>query len=86
MIDNIYMGPESRNSEWQEKYRLRFVLDGMRTLSREVVLKCLFMFKSNRVCKSDENIVFFWCRQDQKGTGGTEMFFLTGRRNKRYLL
>ena len=29
-----------------------------------------FMFKSNSLCKSEKVVVFFWCRQDQKGTGG----------------
>ena len=57
-------------------YHLRFVLHGMRNFFRLVVLKCLFMFKSNGLCKSEKLVVFFWCRQDQKRTGGTEIFVL----------
>ena len=35
-----------------------------------------------RSCKSKKLIVFLRCRQDQKGTGGTEIYFLTVWRNK----
>ena len=32
----------------------------------------LLMLKSNSLCKSKKLIVFFWCRRDQKGTGGAD--------------
>ena len=54
-------------------HRRRFVLDDIRSLFRLVVLKCIFVFKSNSLCKSEKLVLFFWCRQDQKGTGGAEI-------------
>ena len=39
----------------------------MRSLFRLVVLKCMFMSKSNSLCKSEELVVFFWYGQGQKG-------------------
>ena len=35
------------------------------------------MFKSNSLCKSEKLVVFFWYRQDQKGTGGADIHSLT---------
>ena len=32
----------------------------------------------NSLCKSEKLVVFFWCRQDQKGTGGTEIYIFHG--------
>ena len=54
-------------------YDLRFVLDGVRSLFRLVDLTCVFMFKTNSLVhpKNLYQVVFFWYRQDQKGTGGT---------------
>ena len=40
-------------------YHLRFVLDGMRSLFRLVVLKIVFMFKSNSYCKSEKSFSVF---------------------------
>ena len=68
--------PGWRSRGWQTMYHLRFVLDGIRSLSPLVVLKCVFIFKSNS--KSEKLVVFFWCRQDQKGTGGTEIYVFNG--------
>ena len=51
------------------------------SLCRLVVLKCIFMFKSKSLYKS-EKLVFFWYRKVQKGTGGTEIYiFVTVWRN-----
>ena len=36
-----------------------------------------FMFKSNILCKSEKLVVFFWCKRDQKGTGGTDIHTIT---------
>ena len=47
----------------------------------QIVLKCIFMFKSNSLV-NPEDLVFFWCSQDQKATGGTEIYFLAVWRNK----
>ena len=33
-----------------------------------------FYVKIKQSCKSEKRVVFFWCRQDQKGTGGTEIY------------
>ena len=35
-------------------YHLRLVLGGIRSLSRQVVLKCVFMLKSNRHVNSED--------------------------------
>ena len=35
------------------------------------------MFKSNSLCKSEKLVVFFWCRQDQKGTGCADIHTIT---------
>ena len=59
------------------RYRLRFVLDGMRSLFPLVVLKCVFMFKSNSLV-NPTILLFFWCRQDQKATGGAEIYIFYG--------
>ena len=76
---NHLLNPSMRRS----LYRLRFVLDGMRSLFRLVVLKCIFMFESNSLCKSEKLAAFFWYRQGQKGTGSGEIYiFLTVWRNK----
>ena len=48
------------------------VLDGIRSPFPLVVLKYIFMFKSNSLV--NPKIIFFVCRQDQKGTGGTDFF------------
>ena len=83
MVDNTCgQGGETVNGRNILRYLLRFVLDGIRSHSRLVVLKCIFMFKSNSLCKSEKLVVFFWCRQDQKGTGDTETYFFTVWRNK----
>ena len=71
--------PEWRNREWKTIYRLRFVLDGLRSLFRLVVLKCVFHVQIKQSCRSGKLVVFFWCRQDQKGTGGTEIYILETR-------
>ena len=60
-----------------EIYRLRFVLDGMRSLFPLLALKCTFMFKSNSLV-NPKDFVFFWCRQDQKATGGAEIYIFYG--------
>ena len=76
-----------RISEWHGMWSLPgnsreryegFVLGGIRSLFffRRVVLKFIFMFKSNRLCKSEKKkklVGFFSCRQDQKGTGRTDV-------------
>ena len=67
--------------ETRRYYNLRFVLDGIRSFFRLVVLKCVFMFKSNSLCKSETLVAFFWCRQDQKGTGGGDIHTVTVLRN-----
>ena len=54
-------------------YRLRFVLDGMRSPFPLDVLKRTFMLKANSL-RSPNLSVLFWCRQDQKRTGGTEIY------------
>ena len=36
-----------------------------------------FMFKSNSIYKFERLVVFFWCRQDQKGTGGADIHAIT---------
>ena len=53
-------------------------MDGVRSLCRLVILIYILMFKSNNICKSEKLVVFFWCRQDQKGTGGTEIYIFHG--------
>ena len=63
-------------------YHLRFVLDGIRSLFRLVILKCVFIFKSNRLVNPEKNVIFFWCRQDQKGAGGAEIYISTVWTNK----
>ena len=35
-----------------------------------------FYVKIKQSCKSEKRVVFFWCRQDQKGTGGTEYIYV----------
>ena len=35
------------------------------------------MFKSNSLCKFEKLVVFFWCRRDQKGTGGAGIDTIT---------
>ena len=47
-----------------------------------VVLKCVFMFKSNNLCKSEKLVVFCWYRQDQKGTGGADIHTITPRKSE----
>ena len=61
---------------WWAMYDLRFVLDGVRSLFRLVDLTCVFMFKTNSLVhpKNLYQVVFFWYRQDQKGTGGSEIY------------
>ena len=50
----------SEKKPWIVKlYRPKFVLDGMRHLFHHVVLKSIFMFKSNSFCQSEKLIVFF---------------------------
>ena len=52
----------------------RFVLHDIRNFFRPIALKCVFMFKSNSLCKTRTKLVaFFWCRQDQKGPGGADI-------------
>ena len=58
-------------------WHLGFVLDGIRSLFRLVVLKCAFIFNSNIICKSEQLVVLFWCRQDQKGPGGADIYTIT---------
>ena len=53
---------------WWAMYHLRFVLDGILSICRLVVLKCV-TFKSSSTVNPKDLKVFFWCRQDQKGTG-----------------
>ena len=38
-----------------------------------------FYVKIKQSCRSGKLVVFFWCRQDQKGTGGTEIYILETR-------
>ena len=35
---------------------------------------CFFFQKSNGLCKPEKLVVFFCCKQDQKGTGGAEIY------------
>ena len=58
--------------------RLRFVPDGTCTLFHLIVLKYTFIFKSNGLCKPEKIVILFWCRQDEKGTGGTEIHIFNG--------
>ena len=46
----------------------------MRRLFPLVVLKCIFMFKSNSLV-NPKDVVFYSCRQDQKATGGAENMY-----------
>ena len=66
---------------WRRRYyyRLRFILDGIRRLFHLVVLKCVFTFKPNSLCKSEKLVVFFWYRQNQKGTGGADIHTIMPR-------
>ena len=41
-----------------------------------------FHVQIKQSCKFERVVVFFWCRQDQKGTGEAEIYFLTVWRNK----
>ena len=50
----------------------------MRSLFRLVILKCIFIIKSNSLYKSEKLVVFSWCRQDQIGTDGTEIYIFDG--------
>ena len=43
-----------------------------------VASKCIFMFKSSSLCKSEKLVVFFWCRQYQMGPGRNEMYTISG--------
>ena len=64
-------------------YRLRFVLDGMRSLFPIliVVLEYMFVFKLQS-CESERLQVFFSCKQDQKGTDRAKMHIFVVCRNK----
>ena len=53
---------------WWAMYHLRFVLDGILSICRLVVLKCV-TFKSSSTVNPKDLKVFFWSRQDQTGTG-----------------
>ena len=48
LFEAYYLRSGWRNREWQKIYRLRFVLDGVRSLCRLVVLNCIFTFKSKQ--------------------------------------
>ena len=60
---------------WWTMYHPRFVLDGIRSLFRLVVFEMCFHVQIKQSCKSERLVAFFWCGQDQKGTGGTVFFF-----------
>ena len=50
-------------------------MNGIRSLFPLVGLKGIFMFKSNGLVNPKSlRTVFSCCRQDQKGTGGTEVY------------
>ena len=67
--------------ETRIKDNLRFVQDGIRNLFLPpVVWKCVFMFKSAFLCKSEKLAVFSWCRQEQKGPGETGIHTITSWR------
>ena len=50
------------------------VLDGIRSSFPLVVLNCIFMFESNNLVNPKTLVCFFWCGQDLKGTGWTEIY------------
>ena len=62
------------SSGWWTLYHLRFVLDGIRSLFSQVVFEVCFHAHIKQSCKSEKLVVFLWYRQDQKGTGGTEIY------------
>ena len=53
------------------------------TITPGKVERVFVMFKSNSLCKSEKLVVFFllvvffWCRRDQKGTGGADIHTIT---------
>ena len=51
------------------------VLDGRRGSFPLAVLKCIFTLKKKGLV-NPKIIRVFWCRQDQKETGGAEIYFL----------
>ena len=51
----------------------------MRSLFPLVVLKCVFMLKSNSLVNPKD---LFFCGVDQKGTGGAEIYILMAWRNQ----
>ena len=51
------------------------VLDGIISPFPLAVFKCVFMYKPNSLANPKIFFVFIWCRQDQKGTGWTEIYF-----------
>ena len=54
-------------------YRLRFVLGDIRSLFRLVVLKCVFTFKSNSLCKCEKKryqVVFSGVDRTRRGLVG----------------
>ena len=77
-------GTESKVRSWDvvdgKNKMSGFILDDTRRLCFRLVLKCIFRFKSNRLC-NPKNVylgVFFWYKQDQKGTGGTDTYSFNG--------
>ena len=67
----LRLGRVESRGRWT-MYYLRFALDGIRSLFRLVVFFMYFHVQIKQSCISERLVVFFWCRQDQKGTGETE--------------
>ena len=53
------------------KITSRCVLNGMHNLFHQVVLKCIFMFKSNRLCKSEKTCTWYCFSGIEIGPEGT---------------